>query len=49
MIEHNWEKLKDKHSPTSPVARIQMQTTSKGIKYKGHRKCITKESDIELF
>jgi hypothetical protein len=47
MIEHNWEKLKEEHSPTNPVARIQTQTTSKGITYKGHARCINKESDID--
>jgi hypothetical protein len=30
MIEHNWEKLREQHSPTNPIARIQTQTTSKG-------------------
>jgi hypothetical protein len=48
MIEHNWEKLKEEHSPTYPVARIQKQTTSKGITYKGGASCITKKSDIQL-
>ena len=47
MIEHNWEKLKKQHSATNPVARIQTQTTSKTITYKGCVKCFTKESDID--
>ncbi len=47
MNEHNWEKLREEHSPTNPVARIQSQTTSKGIKYKGCARCIIKESDVE--
>jgi hypothetical protein len=47
MIEHNWEKLKEQHSTTNPVARIQTQTTSKAITYKGCVKCFTKESDID--
>ena len=47
MIEHNWEKLKESHSATNPVARIQSQTTSKGTTYKGRVKCMRKESDIE--
>jgi hypothetical protein len=47
MNKHNWEKLKEEHSPTNPVARIQSQTTSKGIKYKGRASCITKEIDVE--
>jgi len=47
MIEHNWEKLKEEHSPTNPVARIQTQTTSKGITYKGRARCINRELDID--
>ena len=47
MIEHNWEKLREQHSPTNPIARIQTQTTSKGITYKGRAKCLMKQSDID--
>ena len=47
MMEHNWQKLRDIHSSTNPVARIQTQTTSKGVKYNGRAKCIRKESDID--
>jgi hypothetical protein len=47
MIEHKWHKLKETHSSTNPVARIQTQTTSKGVKYNGRVKCLCKESDID--
>jgi hypothetical protein len=47
MIEHSREKLREEHSPTNPTARIQMQTTSKGITYKGRAKCLTRQSDID--
>jgi hypothetical protein len=47
MMEHNWEKLREKHSVNNPVARISTQTTTKGITYKGRAKCIKKETDIE--
>jgi hypothetical protein len=47
MIEHNWEKLREEHSESNPVARIQTQTTSKGITYRGRAKCLTKQSDID--
>ena len=40
MIEHNWEKLREEHSESNPVARIQTQTTSKGITYRGRAKCL---------
>ncbi len=47
MIEHNWEKLREELSQSNPVARIQTQTTSKGIAYRGRAKCLTKQSDID--
>jgi ABC-type cobalamin/Fe3+-siderophores transport system ATPase subunit len=47
MMEHNWEKLKETHSATNPVARIQAQTMSKGLMYRGRAKCMRQESDIE--
>jgi ABC-type cobalamin/Fe3+-siderophores transport system ATPase subunit len=46
MMEHNWQKLRETHSSTNPVARIQSQTSCKGITYSGRVKCLTKESDI---
>jgi hypothetical protein len=48
MIEHNWEKLREEHSSSNPIARIQKQMTSRGITYKGHAKCLTIQSDIDL-
>jgi hypothetical protein len=40
--------LKEEHSSSNPVARIQTQTISKGIiTYRGRAKCITRQSDID--
>ena len=47
VIEHNWNTIKEIHSSSNPVARIQNQTTSKNITYNGKTKCIRKESDID--
>jgi len=47
VIEHNWNKIKEIHSSTNPVARIQNQTTSKNITYNGKTKCMKKECDID--
>jgi hypothetical protein len=47
VIEHNWNKLKEIHTPTNPIARIQNQTTSKGIVYNGKTKYMKKECDID--
>jgi hypothetical protein len=46
-IEHNWKKIKEIHSSTNPVARIQNQTMSKNITYNGKSKCMKKECDID--
>ena len=47
VIEHNWSKIKEIHSSTNPVPRIQNQTTSKNITYNGKTKCMKKECDID--
>lgn len=47
VIEHNWNRLREEHSNTNPVARIQTQTINNGTRYRGTAKCLRKESDIE--
>jgi hypothetical protein len=48
VIEHNWNSLREEHSNTNPVARIQTQTINNGTTYRGTAKCLRKESDIEI-
>jgi hypothetical protein len=47
MQEHNWERLKAKHSINNPIARMRVKGRSKGKEIRNLPKCFKQDSDIE--